>query len=291
MIVPGQTNLKVHFAGSEVMNQFIPIHLMGVNYALYTAFPFIERMLIEKHKSPLMPCFLDPFDIPKYIDSHSRHTIQDSGLFTLMFGSHSGSSSMPSIDDWYSALVDFTNEHTPETVTIVEVDCQKLTNSDKAHELRVKMREQVKNRVINVFHLEDGQYGLDRLIEFTDYIAISVPELRALGKKHYMESLIDYIRNKKPNIDIHLLGCTEVNLLKKFSFCTSSDSTSYIAGKRFGFLKNRHISTINDSIIDIVGRDIYQEVRKYNNERNTRFILLSIYLCLKDYNKYAGSQD
>ena len=39
------------------------------------------------------------------------------------------------------------------------------------------------NRIINVFHKEDGKKGLERLIEFSDYIAISVPELRVIGTK------------------------------------------------------------------------------------------------------------
>ena len=50
------------------------------------------------------------------------------------------------------------------------------------------------NRIINVFHIEDGMKGLDRLIEFSDYIAVSVPELRILGKKNHTVKLAHYIK-------------------------------------------------------------------------------------------------
>ena len=50
---------------------------------------------------------------------------------------------------------------------------QKLLGTDLAWELRKEMRDQLpNNRIINVFHFEDGKYGLDRLIEFAEYIAI-----------------------------------------------------------------------------------------------------------------------
>ena len=49
--------------------------------------------------------------------------------------------------------------------------------------------EKIPNRIINVFHIEDGQKGLDRLIEYSDYIALSVPELRILKKKEYLYTL------------------------------------------------------------------------------------------------------
>lgn len=148
------------------------------------------------------------------------------------------------------------------------------------------------NRIINVFHLEDGMKGLDRMIEFSDYIAISVPELRHAGKKKYVYTLATYIKNKKPDIDIHLLGCTELSLLQQCSFCTSADSTSYIAGKRFGNLCGKHISSIKtEEVIDLVGKEKYDEIRKYNNETNTNFLCLSVEYHKSLYQKYAGCQD
>lgn len=290
------SNVKVHFAGAEVQNQFLAVKELGVRYSLYTAFPFVERMVFEKAKSPIMPLNeqkSDPYKlIPLNIVSNMKHTIQDSGLFTLMFGSQKGVKDESLMTRWYHALIEFTTKYS-QGATCVEVDCQKVLGVDKAWYFRQKMRDDLPgNRIINVFHLEDGKKGLERLIEFSDYIAISVPELRFAGKKNYVYQLACYIKNKKPEIDIHLLGCTELSLLHKCSFCTSADSTSYIAGKRFGFIKGKHISMIKtNSIIEMVGPEKYDSIRTCNNETNTNFLCLSIELLKKEYQRAAGNQD
>lgn len=294
MIVDNQKNLKVHFAGMEVINQATAVVEMKMKYGLYTAFAFVERMVFEKTKSPLMPFFLnkEPYkEIPNWINDNMNHTIQDSGLFTLMFGSHKGKVDKKIFFDWYDALIDFTKHHN-NNCTVIEVDCQKVLGVKDAWMFRERMKKDLKNRQLNVFHIEDGRKGLDRLIEFSDYIAISVPELRFAGKKFGVIPLANYIKNKKPEIDIHLLGCTELKLLNELRFCTSSDSTTYTAGKRYGFLKSRHIKNIkNKEVRKLISDQGYAKIRKYNNEQNTDFLILSIYLHNQEYIKNAGCQN
>lgn len=293
MIVENQSNIKVHFAGAEVMNQFYAVEQLGIKYTLYTAFPFLERTVLQSKKSPLMPCELKgrEYDIPKYIASKSKHCIQDSGLFTLMFGSHKGQKDEKLMNAWYDGLVNFTLNNN-NGATCVEVDCQKILGVEKAWEYRERLAKDIPNRIINVFHKEDGQRGLDRLIEFSNYIAISVPELRFLGQKNSVVKIANYIKNKKPTIDIHLLGCTELKILKELKFCSSADSTSYIAGKRYGYIKGRHINTIKtQEVKKLVGNEVYDYLRKWNNEINTNFLCLSIHYLNQEYTKYAGNQD
>ncbi len=250
-------NIKVHFAGCEVQNQYIAVELLGVVYGLYTCFPFVERKVFGKGLSPIMPKRWQKnpaIDIPQYITHTMRHTIQDSGLFTLMFGSRKGKKDEALVNKWYDAMIEFTLEH-GMPCTCVEVDCQKILGVDKAWEFRERMKKDLpNNRIINVFHLEDGEKGLDRLIEFSDYIAISVPELRIANKKNYVPKLAKYIKTKKPSIDIHLLGCTELELLRQCNFCTSADSTTWIAGKRYGYIHGKHITRINtEKVRELVG--------------------------------------
>jgi len=292
MIVENQKNIKVHFAACEVMNQFYAVEKMGINYSLYTAFPFLERIVLNTKISPIMPCHLkgNEYDIPKYIASKSKHCIQDSGLFTLMFGSHKGKKDEKLMDAWYNGLVEFTLNN-KNNATCVEVDCQKILGVEKAWEYRERFRKDIPNRIINVFHKEDGQKGLDRLIEFSDYIAISVPELRFLRQKNSTIQIANFIKNKKPNIDIHLLGCTELKLLKELSFCSSADSTTYIAGKRYGFIKGNHINRIKkENVVKLVGEEVYKFINTWNNEINTNFLCLNIYYLNQQYNKHAGDQ-
>ena len=290
------SNIKVHLAACEVQNQFLAVKELGVSYGLYTAFPFVERKIFGKWKSPIMPMrwMKHPeVDIPKYCCDNLKHCIQDSGLFTLMFGSQAGVKDEQMINKWYDGLVEFTLQH-GSPVTCVECDCQKVLGVDKAWEFRQRMKTDLPhNRIINVFHLEDGRNGLDRLIEFSDYIAISVPELRIAGKKDFVYPLAMYIKRKKPKIDIHLLGCTELEILRKCApFCTSCDSTTYIGGKRYGFLNGHHISCIDtDRIRNFVGADKWNAINEYNNEQNTNFLCLSIESLKEKYQSICGKQD
>lgn len=290
-------NVKVHFAGCEVQNQFLALKELGVNYGLYTAYPFVERLVFGKGVSPIMPLKWqkdNPYkEIPKYIMDNMKHVIQDSGLFTLMFGSQQGRKDETLINKWYDGLVRYTNEFT-QGVTMVEVDCQKVLNSSKAWEFRERLRNDCpNNRIINVFHLEDGSKGLDRLIEFSDYIAISVPELRIAGKANKVPALAAYIKRKKPSIDIHLLGCTELKLLRQCRFCTSADSTTWTIGKRYGYIEEKHISSINtEKIKQHYGEDVYKRVQEYNKkEYNTNFLLLQVDKLKHTYEKTCGCQD
>lgn len=289
-------NIKVHFAASEVQNQFMVAQLMGVRYFLYTAFPFVERTAIRTAKAPIMPMrwMQNPaIEIPANICKHAKHCIQDSGLFTLMFGACAGKKDETIVNRWYDGLVDYTLSH-GLPVTCVEVDCQKILGVEKAWEFRERMRHDLpNNRLINVFHIEDGQKGLDRLIEYSDYIAISVPELRKTKRKDYVVTLAKYIKSKKPSIDIHLLGCTDLTMLHNCRFCTSADSTSYVWPKIRGYVIPKHPkSTVRtDEIIRLVGREEYDLIREYNNEENTNCLALSVAIEKDKYLRKAGNQD
>lgn len=288
-------NIKVHFAGGEAQNQFIAVEQLGVRYGLYTCYPFVSKKVFGKTDAPIMPqrWMKNPaYDIPQYIIGNMNHTIQDSGLFTLMFGSKAGNKSSDIIYKWYDGLVEYTLENA-KGATCVEVDCQKVLSPAVAWELRNKLKQDLpNNRIINVFHLEDGQKGLDRLIEYSDYIAISVPELRFAKKKDYTHTIATYIKNKKPSIDIHLLGCTEARLLKQNSFCTSADSTSYLGPKKFGYIRGLHVKNLNsEKVMSLVTKSQYEAIREYNNEANTNTLITSIEYLKRRYEIASGDQD
>lgn len=293
MIVPNQKNIKVHFAATENVNQFNAILGLKYKYSLYTAYPFLERKLFDKPKHPIIGCQFTKkeTEIPQYIIKNSAHTIQDSGLFTLMFGSQKGNKDRKFLDNYCDALIDFTNEF-GQGSTMVEMDTQKVLGVESAWIYRKRISEKCKNNMINVFHLEDGQSGLDRLIEYSNYIAVSVPELRFTGKKSHLEKVVNYIKNKKPTIDIHLLGCTETKIIKALNFCTSCDSSSYTSGVRYGFINGKKISTIKlKSGEKLVGKECYALMTKYISESTADALIINIASEIKKYEYYAGSQD
>jgi hypothetical protein len=274
MIIENQSNLKVHFAGVETLSHFWCTYHSQIKYHLFTVYPFIKNK-IKSNKVSLT-------DVAKTIYDNSNHTIMDSGLFTLMFGSEAGKKDKNNYNG-----------------TVVEVDCQKVLGVENAWELRRLFKEKLNNRIINVFHKEDGQKGLDKLIEFSDYIAISVPELRAIKKKSYCVRLANYIKNKKPSIDIHLLGCTENKLLRQLNFCSTSDSTSWLQPVRYGGIDsyNKKILSRNvdkEKLINKYGKYAKQFSKGKLTEKGLYNYCLLMYQCelLKyKYSIYAGNQD
>lgn len=292
MIVHNQSNIKVHFATTESVSHAISTIAGGSNYGLGTAFPFVYKAFNSGK--------FDNKKIIKNVSSKYEHYILDSGLFTLMFGALKGKKDENYINRWYECLTDFVLNEGYQG-TMVEVDCQKVLGVQKAWEFRMKMRDKVKNRVVNVFHLEDGQKGLDRMIEFSDYMAISVPELRFNQKKDYLNRIAYYIKNKKPSIDIHLLGCTEKNKLKELNFCSSADSSSWISGIRFGMIETsvgkRHIKDLKKEVINEksnkwldVRNEFFPEQSVPKNLEHNGILTLACEESLKIYSQYAGNQ-
>jgi hypothetical protein len=294
MIVPNQQNLKVHFAGVETLPHFACTNTAGINYSLFTIFPFI----LSKMKNGGNATFTE---IPQLINTNSKHTIMDSGLFSLMFGAYKGQKDKKFLERWMQLIIEFV-QVTNYQGTYVEVDCQKVLGVEEAWEFRNYLKANLPNRIINVFHMEDGQKGLDRLIEYSDYIALSIPELRLVGKKDYTYRLASYVKSKKPSIDIHLLGCTENKLLEQCKFCSTSDSTSWLSPVRYGVidvvgkkLRNRDLK--EDELINKYKGKILQfcETFKVNlTEKGLLNYSILIYqaeqLKIK-YAKYAGNQD
>lgn len=287
-------NIKVHFAGCEDSQAGASLIELGVNYGLFSAFAWVEKMVFGKHTSPIKKLNWmteTEKDLPKMICDNMHHVIQDSGLFTLMFGSKRGKKEESLVNKWYDGLINFTLNHA-QPVTCVEVDCQKILGVEKAWEFRERMKRDLpNNRIINVFHLEDGQYGLDRLIEFSDYIAISIPELRLFNLHEYAPILAKYIRKKKPTIDIHLLGCTAISLIKKCHFCTSCDSSTWTSHKRYGYIEDYHVDDIlEDKIIDYFGEKIHSSMKE-RHPKQCNTICLSIEYQKNKYEMAVGNQD
>jgi hypothetical protein len=305
MIVSNQSNIKVHFAGAEnLIRSNLILKGAKSNYSLFTIFPFLCEQFNIKHGYQNKGQTYE--EVSKNNYENSLHTIQDSGLFSLMFGSYKGQKDNNFITKWYENLVRVTLEGNFKG-TVVEVDCQKVLGVEKAWEFREKMKKDLpNNRQINVFHKEDGQKGLDRLIEFSNYIAISVPELRTIGKKNFTQHIANYIKHKKPSIDIHLLGCTENNMLKELSFCSSADSTSWVSFNKFGWFKfndGYKTHTIKKSTISKEKlKEIYYDKLDtlFDNARIKKSeSLLYYHACdlmqleylLKQYSIYAGPQN
>ena len=245
------SNVKVHFAGSDGSKEnFCALVAADTRYRLYSCYNYIVN------KKPDDDFRLPEDDIILEQQKQQKHVIQDSGLFTLMFGASKGQQqTISTLTEWQNKLIAFVKQN-HITASCVEIDCQKVLGPEEAWYFRQRMRDLLpENKQINVFHFEDGLKGLDRLIEFADYIAVSVPEWRIVKPathKQDIRYITHYIKNKKPEIDIHLLGCTDFKIIRENNFCTSADSTSWLSGVKYGYfndgIKKEHIRNFKRSL-------------------------------------------
>lgn len=286
-------NIKVHFAGSDgEISAIIPMDIAGIKYRLFSCYKYI------KNKKP-GDDLTDKKGTIRIEQASMKHIIMDSGLFTLMFGADKGKvQTKESLTIWQDKLIQFVQQNNM-TATCVEIDCQKVLGVDEAWWFRQRMRDKLKNRQINVFHFEDGQKGLDRLIEFSDYIALSIPELRIIKRKTFKEDtrqLVGYIKNRKPEIDIHLLGCTDIKMLEQNRCCTSADSTSWLSGIWYGYLNGKSIQSIKPKYKEKYRHEIERKAALYGYPLNDTKMnrIVSTIVCAEVnksiYEKAAGSQ-
>ena len=293
-------NVKIHFAGSDgEENFYAALNAADTRYRLYSCYKYIVS------KKPD-----DNFKLPEghvIVDQcrTAKHVIQDSGLFTLMFGAGKGQKqTISTLTEWQDKLMAFVKQN-HITASIVEIDCQKVLGVDEAWYFRQRMKDMMpENKQINVFHFEDGQKGLDRLIEFSDYIAVSVPEWRIVKRGSHRRDvryLTHYIKNKKPEIDIHLLGCTDFTILHENSFCTSADSTSWLKGVKYGYVNDgfgeKHIRNFKRELFVKREAEVkaLMEARHYNFSDRTLFYTTNASLCASAnkarYEHTSGPQD
>lgn len=246
-------NIKVHFAGSDGQENFhAALAAAETHYRLYSCYKYIVN------KTPDADFRLPPNHVILTEERTNRHVIQDSGLFTLMFGAKKGQvQTRKTLTQWQDKLMAFVRQNRLRAAC-VEIDCQKVLGVEDAWYFWERMRRELDNPQINVFHFEDGKRGLDSLIDFSSYLALSIPELRIIKPKTFREDtrqLVRYIKERKPEIDIHLLGCTDMKIIAENRFCTSADSTSWLAGVRYGYIDDG----VRKGHMRQFRRDLFQE--------------------------------
>lgn len=294
--------MKIHFAAMEQITSAVALsQVAGVRYGLFSCFGFLAKKHGIKASAKG-----DATKLVRYLDSNFKHVIMDSGLFTLMFGAHAGKRDKRFMESWQESIVEFVHT-TGYKGAVVEVDCQKVLGVREAWMLRKRMRKQINNEFINVYHAEDGEKGLDKLIEFSEYIAISVPELRAMkvpNLPEYVKRQAAYILNKKPDIRIHLLGCTEKRIMQACSFCYSSDSTSWQQVNRYGnleVLNGDRTTKVTRTKAEQLTKQLNNKVQAAMDEADVAIITESMRTYLSSfataaihlktfYSRYAGSQ-
>ena len=189
--------------------------------------------------------------------------IIDSGIFTFMYGGEKDNFSRELFDGYRIEYKEFVKKIKNPKAWFVELDAQKLIGASDTWEIRKEFAS-MGRRMICVYHLEDE--NPDKLIDFSDYIAVGYPELRKNLSKTEMRKLICYIasRAKRKGKKVHLLGSTSDWDLKTFSFCDSADSSSWVMINKVGYRKLRRFANkeIVKQVTDKIALKIYKEPGK-----------------------------
>lgn len=236
---------KVHFAGCDVLTKAVITRSAGANYALMSAYVHI----INTINKPYMYKRQKTQDIlPVWICRNFKHCILDSGAYSYVFGGKKGNlREFKQLQRWQKEYINFILKYR-FTGTVIECDFQNIIGAEKNWVLREELKRSVPNNIIYVWHRVEGKHNLDRLIDFSGYVGISFNEYKGKNKdyKDYVYRLVDYIKNRKPEIKIHLLGMTDNSTLSRRLGITSSDSTSHLSGARFGRIGKQRVESIKE---------------------------------------------
>jgi len=293
-------SVQVCFAGAEVPQWSRIAYAAGVRNFLFTAYPYVaDRLHVPFFQvGPKGRCG-HPLPPHRVLGETEGRVIMDSGLFTLLFGAGKGSTGKSGIFRWYDALVEYIRS-LPFKPSCVEVDAQKIIGVDETWTLRERFREDLPGiEQVNVIHQEDGVKSVDRMIEFSDYVAVSCQETRIVYPGDYLPrliSLVRYIKSRKPGIKIHMLACTEEPLLKELAQdVTTADSTSWLSINRYGWGgEQRPRQEALDSIAAQMGRLSLDCGYNLTKNKTRAEYYATTYIAarkfLREYSEFAGPQ-
>lgn len=223
---------------------------LGIPNVLRTSLPLINKAFQKKD-----PKILEKTSFPHHsywdIDNHPEGSFQimDSGMFGFLYGTAGkGYRDEAGVQRWADYYTYIINEHfetrckTKNRPYFVDIDAQEIIGVKAADALRQKMMDACPNaKWIHVWHPCDGKYGLDKMIEMSDYMAFALSiggdSGVALGHQRIEEytNCIRYIKSKKPEIKLHALGMTDASTMEHiYDLIDTCDSTSWVAPGRYG---------------------------------------------------------
>lgn len=169
----------------------------------------------------------------KYIP-YFKDFLLDSGAYTFFAGKNK-----IAWEDYVDRYADFINRNKVDK--FFELDIDKLVGYDKVKELRKRLEAQTGKQCIPVWHKTRGKEEYLNMCREYGYVAVGgLVGAGGAGVSAYSKEVARYFpwfvgEAHKNGAKIHALGYTSIEGLKKYGF-DSVDSTSWIAGNRFGFI-------------------------------------------------------
>ena len=260
--------MKVYFAGGsqkdKVMNNYMTS--VGVKYRLLSFYYILKDGWLGE----------------EYFSTNFNHIIIDSGLFTMMFGSKKDEPmTAEQLTEYKDKYFNWIATIKAKNFTFVELDVQKVFSAELAWQYRKEMKQRLPDKeIMNVYHLEDG--NPDKLIEFSSYISVGMPELKVCAPKE-IKRITTYIVNKAKQLNkkVHILGMSGKILMTKYKYATTCDSTNWTWYVRSTGYKKQLLNEYG----------IYNQELKSRALSSNEELRLGIVTSLNKYKKYAGNQD
>lgn len=205
------------------------VFLAGVDFAL-------DRAITEKELGNKEIYCLESFYAIKKTDRYLplyKDFLLDSGAFSFF-----GRCKDPNKVDWdgyVKSYIDYINKY--DIKHFFELDVDSLVGYDRMLAMRHQIEKGTGKNVIPVFHRSRGIEEYKKMCNEYDYIAIGCSgkhdSVWTRTYPHKLKQLVDYANDR--GVKVHGLGFTSLTGLKEIPFY-SVDSTSWIAGNKFGFV-------------------------------------------------------
>jgi hypothetical protein len=172
--------------------------------------------------------------------TESTIVLFDSGLFSV-FGLVKKDKSFdvarffesyaPAYKDYINLVLSEVPEASRKHCFFVNLDTEFLFGLEKTRQFNdMLLKNCPEGSIVGTYHVADGKAYLDELIEKFDFIAVGDghsfdDDANALK---YLQAACEYIKNKRPEIRIHVLGRSDTDLFKAVgNLADTCDSSSY----------------------------------------------------------------
>lgn len=285
--------MNIHLAGLEKTGFITSVGLSGHKYGLLSYFHMNRNPEKERRRCIDL---INEFDLD---------VIVDSGLFTMMFGAGKGKAyDMAAMVEYTKKYIEEVSAYGLKKFRVVECDVHKILGMKEVFELR----KHFKGAGIETIYVWHKQEGIDGLLALADeaYIALSVPELRILFKQsesQYQAGVFNLLSKLKrhrgalPMPKVHLLGNT-VEITMRTSVAFSCDSTSWLAGVRYGqaivyrdkrLIKAHIRSELFKTMIESVKKDhpgAFEKIFALSTTEKMKKYLVNTFISAESFRRY-----
>ena len=196
----------------------------------------IEDIIKDNPPNFMLESFysIKDWQIP-YIKS-SKLFLLDSGAFTFMSSNTKGKQfKYEDMLAYLDKYIDFINKN--DVDYFFELDIDVIVGYDRVLDLRRKLEEKTGKKCIPVFHKNRGINEWEKMCREYDYVAIGCTgfnDSQWTKNVNVLKQMLQIARKYKTKV--HGLGYTRGNI-ENMTFY-STDSTSWLAGGRFGVIYN-----------------------------------------------------